>query len=103
MSKEIGVMGPSDFVLGFNLAGVRRTFTTDPKDFPHQLDKLLQSPENLGILIVQGNDLDTLPPLLRRKAADSIDPVVIAMGEGAGEDDLREKVKRAIGIDIMNK
>lgn len=100
MSKEIGVMGNPDFVLGFNLAGVRRTYAVDDKEFPRTIERVLQKPENLGILIVQGSSLETLPPLLRKKATESLEPVVVAMGEGAGEADLREKVKRAIGIDL---
>ena len=47
---------------------------------------------------MQGQD-----PLHPEKVADSLDPVVVAMGEGAGEGDLREKVKRAIGIDLFKK
>ena len=100
MSKEIGVMGTQDFVLGFNLAGVRRTYVTEPATFPREMERILASPENLGILIVEGSSLETLNPHARRKAAESLEPVVIAMGEGAGEADLREKVKRAIGIDL---
>ena len=94
-------MGSPDFVLGFNLAGVRRTFPVEAKDFAKAVEKLLGGGENLGILIVQSSDLTNLPPHLRKKAGDSLEPVVVAMGEGAGEDDLREKVKRAIGIDIV--
>lgn len=100
MSKEIGVMGDPDFVLGFNLAGVRRTYVVDDKEFPKTLERLLSKSDNLGILIVQGAHLDVLPPLLRKKATESLEPVLVAMGEGAGEGDLREKVKRAIGIDL---
>jgi V/A-type H+-transporting ATPase subunit F len=96
-------MGPPDFVLGFNLAGVRRTYATQAGDFSRQLEKILAGGEGLGILIVPGSDLASSPAPLRRRAADSLDPVVIAMGEGAGEDDLREKVKRAIGIDLYKK
>jgi len=101
MSKEIGVIGSPDFVLGFNLAGVRRTYAVDQKEFPKTIEKLLHQPENLGILIVQDRDMAVLPPLLRKKASDSLEPVVVAMGDGAGQNDLREKVKRAIGIDIV--
>jgi V/A-type H+-transporting ATPase subunit F len=101
-AKQIGVMGPPDFVLGFNLAGVRRTFVTQG-DFARQVEQLLHAREDLGILIVQGSDLESLPPLLKKKVNDSLDPVVVAMGEGAGEGDLREKVKRAIGIDLYKK
>ena len=100
MSKEIGVMGNQDFVLGFNLAGVRRTYVTDAQSFPREMDRILANADNLGILIVEGSSLETLNPHARRKATESLEPVVIAMGEGAGEADLREKVKRAIGIDL---
>ena len=100
MSKEIGVMGNADFVLGFNLAGVRRTYVTEASSFPREMEKILAAPSNLGILVVEASSLETLNPHVRRKAADSLEPVVIAMGEGAGEADLREKVKRAIGIDL---
>jgi len=100
MTKDIGVLGSSDFALGFNLAGVRKTYVVEKGDFPKTMERILAQKDNLGILIVESQSLDSLPPLLRRKATESLDPVVIAMGEGAGEADLREKVKRAIGIDL---
>lgn len=101
MSKDIGVMGSPDFVLGFNLAGVRRTYAVEPQEFQKAIEKIVASPENLGILVVEGSNLEALPPLLRKKVTESLEPVVVAMGEGAGEADLREKVKRAIGIDLF--
>ena len=100
MTKDIGVMGNSDFVLGFNLAGVRKTYVVDRAEFPKQMERILVQKDNLGILIVESSSLETLSPLQKRKASESLEPVVIAMGEGAGEADLREKVKRAIGIDL---
>ena len=100
MTRDIGVMGSSDFVLGFNLAGVRKTYIVEPQDFSRAMERILSQKDNLGILIVESSSLDTLPPNLRRKVGGSLEPVVIAMGEGAGEADLREKVKRAIGIDL---
>lgn len=100
MSKEIGVMGSPDFVIGFNLAGIRRTYVVEPQEFAKSLDGVIQNPQNLGILVVEGSNLESLPPLLRKKATESLEPVIVAMGEGAGEADLREKVKRAIGIDL---
>lgn len=100
MSKDIGVMGSSDFVLGFNLAGVRKTYAVERSDFPKQMERILAERDNLGILIVESANVEQLPATLRRKVSESLEPVVIAMGEGAGEADLREKVKRAIGIDL---
>jgi V/A-type H+-transporting ATPase subunit F len=101
MSKHIGVMGRSDFVLGFNLAGVRKTYVVDEAGFPKAIERILSQKDDLGILIVEDQALSTLSPLQRRRVTESLEPVVVAMGEGAGQNDLREKVKRAIGIDIV--
>jgi V/A-type H+-transporting ATPase subunit F len=100
MTKDIGVMGSSDFVLGFNLAGVRKTYVVERSDFPKEMERVLVQKDNLGILVVESSDFEALQGNLRRKVSESLEPVVIAMGEGAGEADLREKVKRAIGIDL---
>lgn len=100
MSKDIGVMGASDFVLGFNLAGVRKTYAVDKDQFAKEIERILVQKDNLGILVVESSNFESLHGNLRRKVSESLEPVVIAMGEGAGEADLREKVKRAIGIDL---
>jgi V/A-type H+-transporting ATPase subunit F len=100
MSKDIGVMGTSDFVLGFNLAGVRKTYVVERTDFPKEIERVLAQKDNLGILVVEAHNVEGLQGNLRRKVSESLEPVVIALGEGAGEADLREKVKRAIGIDL---
>lgn len=101
MTKDIGVMGSSDFVLGFNLAGIRKTYTVDAGQFAHEIERIISQKDNLGILVVESSNFETLHGHLRKKVSESLEPVVIAMGEGAGEADLREKVKRAIGIDLF--
>jgi V/A-type H+-transporting ATPase subunit F len=98
--KDIGVMGNSDFVLGFNLAGIRKTYIVDPGEFAKEMERVLSQKDNLGILVVESSDFESLQGNIRKKANESLEPVVIALGEGAGEADLREKVKRAIGIDL---
>lgn len=101
MSRSIAALGSDEFVLGFRLAGLKRTVGITPDEFPQRLEALLADKE-VGILIVNAHDLARAPPSLRRRAADSIDPVVITIGD-AGTDDLREKVKRAIGIDLYKE
>jgi len=97
MTKEIGVVGSEDFVLGFQLAGVRKAVRSTPETYPQDVERLLAS--GLGILIVDAKDVDRLNPFLRKRLLDSNEPVVIQMGGESGGD-LREKVKRAIGIDL---
>jgi V/A-type H+-transporting ATPase subunit F len=101
MSRQIAALGSDEFVLGFRLAGVKRTEGVTPEQFPQRLEQTLAD-KDVGILIVNAHDIAKVNAPLRRKALDSIDPVVIQIGE-AGEDDLREKVKRAIGIDLYKE
>ncbi|HVL48688.1 MAG TPA: V-type ATP synthase subunit F [Candidatus Thermoplasmatota archaeon] len=103
MSKAIAVIGDEDFVLGFQLAGIRRAEKAEtPEEFTAAVDKVLTGPKDVGILIVNAKDVPGLAPNVRRRLSESIDPVVIQMGGEAGGD-LREKVKRAIGIDLYKE
>lgn len=101
MSRSIAALGSDEFVLGFRLAGLKRTEGVLPDEFPGRLEQLLAD-KDVGILIVNAHDLAKAPPVIRRRATESIDPVVIQIGEASG-DDLREKVKRAIGIDLYKE
>lgn len=104
MAERIGVIGPEEFVLGFQLAGVRDVVATKDADgFRDAVDDVLakRKMNEVGILIVDAKDVESLPPTTRRKIADTLEPVVVQMGGQGG--DLREKVKRAIGIDVYKE
>ena len=63
-------------------------------------EKILEalSQSTIGILAVDAKDLDNLSFQVRNKVMDSIQPVVVPVG--GDESDLREKVKRVIGVDL---
>ncbi len=90
-------MGSEDFVLGFRLAGVRRVYPVQSKDLESKLMDLIQDP-SIGILAISSSDLSKISSHARRKALENIAPVVVPVGGEEG--DLREKVKRAIGVDL---
>jgi V/A-type H+-transporting ATPase subunit F len=98
---ELAIVGNDLFVLGFRLAGVKRTEGVPAEEFPQHLERILAD-KDVGILIVNAHDLARAPPSIKRRATESIDPVVIQIGD-ASADDLREKVKRAIGIDLYKE
>ena len=98
---DIAVIGNEEFVLGFRLAGLRRVFVAHPEDYQERIIEAMQDPE-VGILAVDGEDLKNLTPQMRAKVTDSISPVIITVG-GAGMGDLREKIKRAIGVDLYKE
>ena len=98
---DIAVIGNEEFVLGFRLAGLRRVFVAHPEDYQERIIEAMQDPE-VGILAVDGEDLKNLTPQMRAKVTDSISPVIVTVG-GAGVVDLREKFKRAIGVDLYKE
>ncbi|MCL2607949.1 MAG: V-type ATP synthase subunit F [Methanomassiliicoccaceae archaeon] len=94
---EIAVLGSEEFVLGFRLAGLRRVFVATPEDYEKKMLEAM-AVETVGILAIDSKDLHLLSPQVRQRALDAIQPVVVPVGRD--ESDLREKVKRAIGVDL---
>jgi V/A-type H+/Na+-transporting ATPase subunit F len=94
---QIAVIGSDEFVLGFRLAGLRRVFIADKDNYQGMMAEAMAD-KNIGILAVDARDLEYLPANVRAKVTDSIQPVVVPVG--GDESDLREKVKRAIGVDL---
>ena len=94
---EIAVIGSDEFVLGFRLAGIRRVFVANSDNYQEKMLEATSQP-TIGILAVDAKDLDDLSFQTRQKVMDSIQPVVVPVGGDDG--DLREKVKRAIGVDL---
>lgn len=94
---EIAVIGSDEFVLGFRLAGIRRVFVANSENYQEKVLEAMSQP-TIGILAVDAKDLDNLSFQVRQKVMDSIQPVVVPVGGDDG--DLREKVKRAIGVDL---
>jgi len=90
-------LGSDEFTLGFRLAGVRRVYAVRPEEYEAKLSELTED-TTLGILAIDSSDLSKVSANVRKKALESISPVVIQVGGEEG--DLREKVKSAIGVDL---
>ena len=106
MSQEIAVVGSPEFTTGFRLAGVRR-FEDVPQDAEdQQLDAAVEAvldDEGVGIVVMHDDDLDHLSREVRESVETSVEPVFVTLGGGAGSSGLREQIKRAIGIDLMDE
>ncbi|MFC7213756.1 V-type ATP synthase subunit F [Saliphagus sp. GCM10025334] len=107
MSQEIAVVGSPEFTTGFRLAGVRRFENVPDDEKADTLDDaataVLQDGD-VGIVIMHEDDLEYLSRNVRSDVETSVEPVVITIGGGAGGGGgLREQIKRAIGIDLMDE
>lgn len=96
---EIAFVGGSESVLGFNLAGVKKSYAANTEE--EMVSKIgeVMADSNVGILVLRQSDYSKLPKRLQEQLSDSIKPTVIAIGtEHSAE--MREKIKRAIGVDL---
>ena len=92
----IAVIGSSDFVLGFKLAGIRETYVEE--NIEGKISSLLLE-KQLSILVVHDDEYKRLSAGLKKKLGESTKPIVISVGK-LEEEDIREKIKRVIGIDL---
>ncbi|WP_128476771.1 V-type ATP synthase subunit F [Halorussus pelagicus] len=106
MSQEIAVVGSPEFTTGFRLAGVRK-FENVPEDEKEtELDDAVTrvlDDDEVGIVVMHDEDLDYLSRQVRQSVETSVEPTMVSIGGGAGSGGLRDKIKRAIGIDLMDE
>ena len=106
MSQEIAVVGAPEFTTGFRLAGVRRFEEVADEQKAEQLDGAVESvleDEGVGIVVMHESDLEHLSRDVKGAVETSVEPVVVTIGGGTGGGGLREQIKRAIGIDLMDE
>ena len=96
---EIAAVGRDDFVQGFKLVGVRKAIAATREDLEAKIGEVLDDPE-VGILILNTADMKALSHTMRRRLDTAARPVVISVG-ATEDEDLRTKVKRAIGVDLF--
>lgn len=97
---EIAVIGNSEFILGFRLAGIRKTYAADSDEqLNGHITRVLQD-ANVGILVLNSSDLERVPRRLRAILDESVKPTVIALGGEEGGLSMREKIKRSVGVDL---
>jgi V/A-type H+/Na+-transporting ATPase subunit F len=96
---EIAVIGKNDFIMGFKLAGIRRTYDVSTEKALEEQIKQCMNDGEVGIVVLHADDLKKLPQGLQKTIDESVEPTFIAIGSKE-ESGLRDKIKRAIGVDL---
>lgn len=91
-------MGRQEFVLGFQLAGIRNIFEVN-KDPLKDIEEIKKKKE-IGIVVIDENILKNLDPHDRQDIEDSITPVFVPLSEIAEQEMLRKLIKKSIGVDL---
>lgn len=96
---DIAVIGKSEFTMGFRLAGVRKTYdAANARDLEDKIRQCMND-SDVGIVVLHAEDVGNLPQGLQKTIDESVEPTFIAIG-GREESGLRDKIKRAIGVDL---
>jgi V/A-type H+-transporting ATPase subunit F len=97
---EIAVIGNSEFILGFRLAGIHKTYAAENDEkLTEHITRVLQD-TNVGILVLNSSDMEKVPRKLRVTLENSVRPTVIAIGAEEGGLSMRERIKRSVGVDL---
>lgn len=97
---EIAVIGNSEFILGFRLAGVRKTYAAENEERLVQHINTVLGDGEIGILVLNSRDMARIPRRLQATLENSVKPTVIAIGGEEGGLSMRERIKRSVGVDL---
>jgi vacuolar-type H+-ATPase subunit F/Vma7 len=95
---KIAAAGSNEFIVGFQLAGVRDTIELPGDSFNKLKD--LKSKKDYGIIIVDENIMNKLDLHQRLDIEASVDPVFIPVSAKAEQDSLRRLIKKSVGVDL---
>ncbi len=100
---HIVVLGKPEFLIGFELAGIKDTIPVDNNSLEASVSKALAD-DCIGILVMHKSDVDRLPVRLQEKFDSSVRPTTVVVSEKQESDNrLRNQIQKAIGVDVWAK
>ncbi len=95
MKKKIIVVGEESFTLGFELVGIEAVPL-------NKLEQIINSKSDVGIIILNQKDYDSLTIKTQRKIQTLTEPLVVILSDKDSKGEgLREAVIRALGVDLL--
>tara|TARA_B100000315_G_C14533893_1_gene567504 strand:+ start:945 stop:1247 length:303 start_codon:yes stop_codon:yes gene_type:complete len=95
---KTSVLGSNEFIVGFQLAGIKDTF--EISDNPVKDIDDLKNNKEIGIVVIEEKIMDGLDKHQRLEVEDSVDPVFIPVSTKVEQDSLKRLIKKSIGVDL---
>ena len=95
---KIAVAGGNEFIVGFQLAGIR-DFVEINDNYFAQL-KNFKNKKDIGIVVVDEKIIENLEMHQRLEIEASVDPVFIPVSTKVEQDSLRRLIKKSVGVDL---
>lgn len=97
---EIAVIGDEQFVLGFHIAGVRKSFVVG-KDTVNKTFEQVMNSDDIGIAVMDKKIFAQLSERNRELALTKVRPTVVTLSHDIeAEENLRLMIKRSLGVDL---
>ena len=95
---QIAVLGNDDFVTGFRLSGVSWVFSSEGK-LDAKVEEALGVKE-IGVLVMEEGTFGALNNRTKKRLEKLVKPVIVTVSGKGKETNLREMIKRSIGVDL---
>lgn len=95
---QIAVIGNDDFVTGFRLAGISHVFSGE-KNLEEKVEHALEQPE-IGVLVIEEESFNALSNRVKKRLEKLVKPVLVTVSDKGKETNLREMIKRSLGVDL---
>ncbi len=97
------VIGPREFLLGFRLAGLKKTYASEDVPSEKVFTSLLDEKQS-GVMITDKATFESLDGRLQTRLQDSIESTLVVVTGGEEADGgLRKRVKLAMGVDVWGE
>lgn len=95
---KMSVLGSNEFVVGFQLAGIKDTIEVSNNPM-NDINKL-KTQKEAGVVVVEERILEGLDKHQRLEVEDSVDPVFIPVSTKVEQDSLKRLIKKSVGVDL---
>ena len=95
---KIAVAGGNEFIVGFQLAGIRDVIEINEKPFQHL--KSLKSRKDIGVIVVDEKLMESMELHERLEIEASVEPVFIPLSTKTEQDSLKRLITKSIGVDL---
>ena len=96
--SDIAALGGPEFILGFQLAGIKQTVEVSQN--PDADFRKLMGDKNIGIIMTDENTVKKLIDRDRLRVESSVNPVVVVLSTEDYSEGLRKMIKKSIGVDL---
>ena len=97
---SIAVIGGKEFIVGFQLAGIKETIEASQN--PMNEIRALKQKKEIGIVVVEESVLTLLDVQDRQDIENSVDPVFIPLSKNVEQESLKRLIKKSIGIELWS-